>query len=454
MPTNYLMKNNFMQIWGKKILICILITVYLTVSVYPKRADAFFPAIAIGGAIEIGALAFWGGAALVASVGVAVGLDKELTDNIKDFGKSAWDGANDAIKSSITWATSKMTFGSTERYEVPITPEVKTYLETSFKNYWVNNPARPKLAINPVSKLVTTAAALTGFTTMASSAVNKSLGWHAMNGNIYNNVFKIVYLGSGQVQLSAQRTAGSTTSTITFTYPVNSLQEAYDYMIQNNILRPSVVGSGWTAETAPVLTNPLAPDVITVGDIPVGMPDVFTMPAPVAIPVSGQPDMIDLGIPVIGYPQGVIPAKPWDVAIGNPAIPGQAVKDLSPADTITSAPTISAPAVPANPSINWNDIPSDSLNFGPLKIAGYLFTTKFPFSIPWDIERQFAVFDVTPKPAILKVDKTIPLFGTSMKMKFEIDFTIMEPVAVVVRWFMIIAFDLGMILSIRKFMPE
>jgi hypothetical protein len=114
--------------------------------------------------------------------------------------------------------------------------------------------------------------------------------------------------------------------------------------------------------------------------------------------------------------------------------------------------------VPVNPPINWNDVPSDKINFGPLRIVGNLFTTKFPFSIPWDIERQFKVFDVTPKPAILKVDKVIPInlpkFQTTMHMKFDIDFTIMEPVAVVVRWFSIIAFDLGMILSMRKFMPE
>lgn len=115
--------------------------------------------------------------------------------------------------------------------------------------------------------------------------------------------------------------------------------------------------------------------------------------------------------------------------------------------------TISTPGT-TSPSIDWNSTPSDSLNFGPLKIAGYLFTTKFPFSIPWDIQRQLTVFDVDPKPAILRVDKTIPLFNTTMRMKFDIDFTIMEPVAVGVRWFMIIAFDLGMILAIRKFMPE
>lgn len=108
---------------------------------------------------------------------------------------------------------------------------------------------------------------------------------------------------------------------------------------------------------------------------------------------------------------------------------------------------------PVNPPLDWNSQPSERINWEPLKLGNVL-TKKFPFSIPWDIGNQFAVFDVSPKPPVLKVDKIIPVFNTSMKFKFTIDFTIWDPVFVVVRWGLIVAFDLGMILSIRKFMPE
>lgn len=108
---------------------------------------------------------------------------------------------------------------------------------------------------------------------------------------------------------------------------------------------------------------------------------------------------------------------------------------------------------PGNPPLDWDSQPSERINWEPLKLGNVL-TKKFPFSIPWDIGNQFAVFDVSPKAPVLKVDKTIPVFNTSMKFKFTIDFTIWDPVFVVVRWGLIVAFDLGMILSIRKFMPE
>ncbi|WP_459595082.1 hypothetical protein [Campylobacter jejuni] len=109
--------------------------------------------------------------------------------------------------------------------------------------------------------------------------------------------------------------------------------------------------------------------------------------------------------------------------------------------------------VPGQPPLDWNDTPTDKINFEPLKI-GPILTKKFPFSIPWDIGRQFAVFDVSPKTPVIKVNKEVPVFGTTMKLKFDIDFSLFDNAVVVVRWFLIILFDLGMILSIRRFLPE
>lgn len=95
-------------------------------------------------------------------------------------------------------------------------------------------------------------------------------------------------------------------------------------------------------------------------------------------------------------------------------------------------------------------LPTSEINLEPLKVAGYLFTTRFPFSLPWDAYKQLSVFDIAPHAPVLKVDETIPVFGTTMKMKFDIDFTIFEKVAVVSRWFLILGFDLGLVLAIRK----
>lgn len=111
--------------------------------------------------------------------------------------------------------------------------------------------------------------------------------------------------------------------------------------------------------------------------------------------------------------------------------------------------------VPGNPGApDWETMPKTKIDFRPLQIAGTAFTQKFPFSIPWDIKNQFSVFNVDPQTPILKVDDHIKVFGTTMDLKFDINFSPFNPVMVIVRWFMIIAFDLGMILSIRRFMPE
>lgn len=461
MQINYLKKNSFLQTWGKKLLICALVTIYMSVSMVPRRAEAN-PVVVAAGAVEIGTLAFWGGTVLVASLGVAVGMDKSLADDIKDFGKSAWTGANDAIKSSISWSVSKMSFGSSTAtkkttYAVEFTPEVKAYLSSSYDSYFRTSETRPKIAINTSTQMVTKATAV-----VTHKAITALYG-HWLGNTSYN-------IWGGDSILTAVENVGTNLWTvwaarpgtfpynarskgITYTIPTSSVATVLETLVARGevTLAPDYLdNSTWTI---PATTYP---DVIVPGAIPVGMPDVFTMPAPSG--VIDPAGNVDYDMPAIGYPDAVIPANPanpWDVAIGNPAIPGQVVKDLSRTDTITANPDVAVPdTAVSNPPIDWSDTPSDSLNFGPLRIAGNLFTTKFPFSIPWDIERQFNIFNVTPKAPILHVDKTIPIFNTSMKLKFNIDFTIMEPAAIVVRWFMIIAFDLGMILSMRKFMPE
>lgn len=110
--------------------------------------------------------------------------------------------------------------------------------------------------------------------------------------------------------------------------------------------------------------------------------------------------------------------------------------------------------IPGTSNPDWGSTPSDKLNFEPLKLAVGLFTTKFPFSIPWDIKNQLSVFDVQPQTPVLKVNEVIPLFNTKMNLKFNIDFSLFNPIIPIVRWFLIIIFDLGLILSLRKFLPE
>lgn len=93
-------------------------------------------------------------------------------------------------------------------------------------------------------------------------------------------------------------------------------------------------------------------------------------------------------------------------------------------------------------------------DFSPLQLAGDKLTERFPFSIPWDIKRQLSVFDVKPKSPVLKVDKDIPVFNQTIKLKFNIDFSIFDQLAAVVRWFLILAFDIALVLGLRRFLHE
>lgn len=100
--------------------------------------------------------------------------------------------------------------------------------------------------------------------------------------------------------------------------------------------------------------------------------------------------------------------------------------------------------------------PTKAIVWTPLMMAGSAMTTKFPFSIPWDLANQLKVFDVAPKAPV--IDINIPNFvvieGKSQAMVWQIDFNYLNPIAAAVRWFAIIAFDIGLILMIRRIMPE
>lgn len=91
-----------------------------------------------------------------------------------------------------------------------------------------------------------------------------------------------------------------------------------------------------------------------------------------------------------------------------------------------------------------------TLNMEPLKVSTELFTTRFPFSLPWDFLRAFESMETDgswePKfnfsmPAGLPV-------GNSFDM--EIDLTMWNEVADVARKFELLCFDIGLIILTRR----
>lgn len=100
--------------------------------------------------------------------------------------------------------------------------------------------------------------------------------------------------------------------------------------------------------------------------------------------------------------------------------------------------------------------PKKAIIWTPLMMAGTAMTTKFPFSLPWDLINQLKVFDAAPQAP--KFDINIPKFleigGQSIPLAFTLDLTLFDKVALMVRWFNVIIWDIALILILRKLLPE
>lgn len=101
-------------------------------------------------------------------------------------------------------------------------------------------------------------------------------------------------------------------------------------------------------------------------------------------------------------------------------------------------------------------IPVRGIDWTPLVTSATNLTERFPFSIPWDLQRMISIFNVEPQTPKFDIDikDYVKIDGKTMPMKWSIDFSWLDPLAFVGRWFLIIVFDIAMILGIRKIMPE
>lgn len=90
------------------------------------------------------------------------------------------------------------------------------------------------------------------------------------------------------------------------------------------------------------------------------------------------------------------------------------------------------------------------LNIEPLRLVGTGFTTKFPFSLPWDIKRSFASLsgDNTFNHVIhIAVPNDKLLAG---RMAFDIDLSIFDNFIPITKMIELLCFDIGLILITRK----
>lgn len=134
---------------------------------------------------------------------------------------------------------------------------------------------------------------------------------------------------------------------------------------------------------------------------------------------------------------------PYDLPIGGTVtLPNVNNPSLEVGDSI-SIPNEGVVNPPLDPPLDppidgvFPTFPSfgDSLDFSPLYLTGV--TEKFPFSLPWDIGRILDRFDVSPKAPVFKV----PIVSETI----EIDFTVFEEWVFIFRFFILMAFVIGLI---------
>lgn len=97
---------------------------------------------------------------------------------------------------------------------------------------------------------------------------------------------------------------------------------------------------------------------------------------------------------------------------------------------------------------NGDDNGDSEINWEPLKINAMKITNKFPFSLPWDIKKSFESLADDGQIPKFKIDLT----DTVLNVEYEIDLTMWDNIAKVFRGFILVGFDIGLILLTRRLM--
>ncbi|MEF2964205.1 colicin E5-related ribonuclease [Paenibacillus sp. M1] len=124
------------RVW-RKITLCFQVFLLIFIIASPAPKANANPALALG-AVETGAIMFWGGAVLVAAAGTAVGLDPQVMDNIEEFGKTVWNEADEFTRNAITASVQgfESIWGTTKKYSLQWNSTAYTYLTDKWNEFF------------------------------------------------------------------------------------------------------------------------------------------------------------------------------------------------------------------------------------------------------------------------------------------------------------------------------
>lgn len=124
-----------------------------------------------------------------------------------------------------------------------------------------------------------------------------------------------------------------------------------------------------------------------------------------------------------------------------------------PTNVYTGEPVVTTP-----PPTDGGTTTPRTFDMRPLVLLGEQIRGKFPFSIPWDVFNLFNQLNVEPVTPVFKISSGdgITLGGKNINVNydFDIDFSIFDPIAKIMRWGLILVFDIAIILALRRLTPD
>jgi hypothetical protein len=504
MPVLFLLGGDWMR-WRRIAIAGLVLVLLMTMVASPKRADAFLPALVIPvvGGMELATTVFTGLATLAAGIWLTFGkpITQEQSEKLAKHFEDKWDDdkyqamRKRIFSDAITWGTNTTT--------VTVEPEIvdgvnvteyeryaEYFFSTSFyagrSGYYyfgrddpygfrVNGRVYKGLDFGFDGNEILKLKAYPSFVSMDSVSFSLDKDVVALLYKIDNEV-DFFHAIQKYVPVVDASTMAPVVPNYQDVYPkITNPDRPRDIAVPTGMFkvypkdiygqvdvpeltyRPKtkdyISNDGLVYPAADVVVTIPVPRVNDKGDVGVATPAgdwVDVRPGNPVVPDVVNPDIPGAGAPVIpgvgnlAIPGVANPAVP-DAGVGSPAIPGV----VNPA-----IPGVANPAIPAIPELTETTT-SERINWEPLRLAAGALTRKFPFSLPWDLKRQLDVFDVAPQAPKFVVDKTLMvLAGHTIPLKMTIDLSHFDLVAAITRWFLVIAFDVGVILSMRRFMPE
>ncbi|MDQ0116831.1 hypothetical protein [Paenibacillus harenae] len=328
----YQLRFGSLKLMLKKILITMLIVIVGWTSLQPPKANAALQLAAI----PVGAIMFWGGAALVASTGIALGLDPVAMGAIRQFGEDVWNGSNELMKDSWQSTLSAVQWGETQsRYAVTWTAEQFNYLKTKWqehfgKGYMVDGNGKIKQIINLNATIIPSQLTLFDPQTLDNNTLKNMGEIKFTNGSSTRYIREIRLNENGYATYRFNTTAGGSESTGYFdlhgvsTGPYKNAYAAYAALAASamtegvNTIEPFFsYYTGTTNNHSGSIT------------FPTNVSRDFAFPAPTGT-LNGDGSVNNYTYPTIGHIGGV---KTNDVGIGYTPTTG-AYDQLSERDSV------------------------------------------------------------------------------------------------------------------------